>query len=1575
MLNIHGTAKKSNPIDPDIYGKWSQLIAKPEENFESIEVGEPIRSETTIFPVSDEFLVDPEYSPLLMNPYGGISGTAIQTLSYNGISDSLNAYILAGSSEVSLGCPSLAWQTSFPDPTSFDFIPQKIELEISWSVENLNYESSDNLSVMVRIDDQYIDGTKDIYGNTYNNATTTSIENSINNDQYLDHSTVTRVFDVTDLISFSTNNHTLDFGIWLNNIDETDDSVRVKFEKIQIRAVEYTQYKIGDLSFKCDIDLETEPGTIDTLLLYYELSNATTNTLIPIQKFNEIFDGPVDSKVINLNLTSNLLDILNSNQFSFSLGVLNTQKYILAESDPISVSFDDLSFSPYYSTQDFSGIGLQIYNGSEWVDIDSSNLKLPNPQSGNIINASFHVSNGVYSDSFLKFQSNLFISRISTENATASYYIDENIISNSNLIFWDVSYNSSITYSEFLSDNSINFNFSLFNFSIIDLPAWDQKGSTSEDWLFTGFKTPTQIIPESLIYIRSNGSNNNSNFQNISITNVIGKDFFDNFDGISNITFNSKNYLSNITLLVDDIPTNKVYNGNFTEINVNLSISEIISGNFEILIKNATNSTLLSFPQYFINEGGNVSLDWSVLKEGLGQYQIIANWNDSTPIGGQISRIGFWKYDFEVWNTLSGDLLEEPPSLISSEVGSFYLNVSDIDNNPISNIESFIFLNNNATDQRWGVDWPPFQYLVSDVYENNTAISYGNYTLEFQTYFIPIGVYEVFISIEVPYYEAFQIQSTINITGTTIYISYLTGVIKSNEYEGFLEESFIPILNDSSPPFIDIYIEDEYNNPLEDGLISGKFNGTENVFFGIERYEYTSNVGDLGIYEIFLNTTALNASNIERSIYNYSLTLTYSIPGFSSTSFNISTPILPVKTFITFFDLDPVYEGESVNLLVTFKTNSTEYLIPNTNLYWRLSNSSSSLILQGTFNYIIDIVYQSSIDFEDFIKPGFYNLTIEASKFNYANATKVQVNLEILPKNATILTLAVNNNFQIGSNLEIQAKLEYFNNSLINNKEIIFTIFYNDILSISANYFTDNFGIAKIFHTIPYTYEGYNLSIYVKYNGDDYTNPSSDSIINISINGKNEANLTFSQISNTKVGYSPLIEGFLQIEGVDSYLGKEITFAAWYDDNQFQYIIIIQVSLNQTGNFSILSPEIADNHSKITFFVDYSGSLIDKYCSMNINFSLSEKWDFYCELNVLSDQIRYGEIIDAQISGIFLDENCTESLYGELLRIRIIFSSRIFEFDYFFTNLDQIFFDFHIPINAEKNFSISLIFDGTNRILQRNFIYYYSILPKIPTFLVLLNDPPTEDISNDFFISVSLQDFDGNKIKGQEIIFILKSGSQTLNNYSVITNQEGIASINIILNSSGIYTVEYFYSAASFYESSFQNEELSYHYLTKIEFYILNNIYLIGGIILASSILSFIGYKTIFVPKKRKKLRKILDIHSLISDVENLQYLFVINKENGLNLFTHTFANLSINENLISGFLSAIITFGNEIGGKVKSYVTPTDSYGELKELAYQQFKIVMIEGKKVRSALLLLKPSSDTLKKKLLFLIINLKK
>jgi hypothetical protein len=121
----------------------------------------------------------------------------------------------------------------------------------------------------------------------------------------------------------------------------------------------------------------------------------------------------------------------------------------------------------------------------------------------------------------------------------------------------------------------------------------------------------------------------------------------------------------------------------------------------------------------------------------------------------------------------------------------------------------------------------------------------------------------------------------------------------------------------------------------------------------------------------------------------------------------------------------------------------------------------------------------------------------------------------------------------------------------------------------------------------------------------------------------------------------------------------------------------------------------------------------------------------------------------------------------------------------------------------------------------------------------------------------------------------------------------------------------------------------------------------------------FIVRRAVIIPKRRRKIESLKLLYQKLSDIENIQYILILTPH-GIPCYSKSLADVPIDETLISGFLSAISSFGDEIGTKI------TTAEGGLEELSYRQFKIIINEGTYSRVALLLLKRPSVSIKEKL---------
>jgi hypothetical protein len=103
-------------------------------------------------------------------------------------------------------------------------------------------------------------------------------------------------------------------------------------------------------------------------------------------------------------------------------------------------------------------------------------------------------------------------------------------------------------------------------------------------------------------------------------------------------------------------------------------------------------------------------------------------------------------------------------------------------------------------------------------------------------------------------------------------------------------------------------------------------------------------------------------------------------------------------------------------------------------------------------------------------------------------------------------------------------------------------------------------------------------------------------------------------------------------------------------------------------------------------------------------------------------------------------------------------------------------------------------------------------------------------------------------------------------------------------------------------------------------------------------------------------------LQDIIVDIEKkysrriLVFLLIIESSSGLSLVQHSFAEKKLDPDLISGFLTAIQSFGMEL----------TTAPTEMKKLAYKNFEIELNVGDYIRGALFLSGPCSNYLVNKL---------
>jgi len=123
---------------------------------------------------------------------------------------------------------------------------------------------------------------------------------------------------------------------------------------------------------------------------------------------------------------------------------------------------------------------------------------------------------------------------------------------------------------------------------------------------------------------------------------------------------------------------------------------------------------------------------------------------------------------------------------------------------------------------------------------------------------------------------------------------------------------------------------------------------------------------------------------------------------------------------------------------------------------------------------------------------------------------------------------------------------------------------------------------------------------------------------------------------------------------------------------------------------------------------------------------------------------------------------------------------------------------------------------------------------------------------------------------------------------------------------------------------------------------------IIGSI---STAVAYTSYKvTKKVKRTREEYRK--SIFNKYMDILNLEYIIIMDKNSGLNIYDKIFASKNIDASLISGFLEAIRNFGIDLTG--------SNQQSQTVKLEYQQSKIIMSEFKNFRMTVILKENPSE---------------
>ncbi|MFO7796755.1 MAG: hypothetical protein R6W84_11430, partial [Promethearchaeia archaeon] len=233
----------------------------------------------------------------------------------------------------------------------------------------------------------------------------------------------------------------------------------------------------------------------------------------------------------------------------------------------------------------------------------------------------------------------------------------------------------------------------------------------------------------------------------------------------------------------------------------------------------------------------------------------------------------------------------------------------------------------------------------------------------------------------------------------------------------------------------------------------------------------------------------------------------------------------------------------------------------------------------------------------------------------------------------------------------------------------------------------------------------------------------------------------------------------------------------------------------------------------------------------------------------------------------------------------------------------------------------------------------------------------SEYMAGNQFFSVNVTINNSTAVSNLDIYFqILDPNNNIVDEFQTITGENGIASINLNLKSTGRgYSIRVQCAEEDVYA-------ISETYSTR--FSVINSftIFLDTLIELSPAIIAIMAAIGLYVVVRHKKIERLQQKWKkdaqILEDLLKLSYIMIIHKDIGVAIYTQKISSEGLDPDLISGFLHAISSFKKEF--------KKGDSTKLQKgfEMDYYDFHIILADGDHVRGALIAEEKPSEYIKK-----------
>ncbi|GAB4309900.1 MAG: hypothetical protein Kow0069_09610 [Promethearchaeota archaeon] len=1207
-----------------------------------------------------------------------------------------------------------------------------------------------------------------------------------------------------------------------------------------------------------------------------------------------------------------------------------------------SVRFDDVVAILTFWSDSAAAVDLRarVVGDPAWEQVDDTNVAV---LSGVWTGATLSVE--LWSSPaglLVNLSATVRVERVTPGGASAKYFAPA---PNASDVTWNVSFTTAPGMDALLAATD-PYDCSTYNFTVLGLPALDGGGVATRDWWVRHAFSPLGADVNASILREAEVPT----AQNVTAPSSAVADWVAEGKGTWWFNATQQNYLS--AAWMEDAyhePLQKCYYSNQTSHNATARDS-VVPGNFRFSVTNASGVELAGWPKFELAVQGNASGSWVVDDSEPGDYYLVVEWNDTTT---RTWRFGYLNYSFEVWRTTTAAVTFATNEVGPGEAAPFVLDYNATRPSParLSGVNVKVY--NNETGNEWGLDFLG-TYQVYNFHQNAN----GSHGFTVGTLAVGAGNYTLKITCSKPFHDPQVLYQALNLSGFVLNYTFTDGVV---EFGGkyYLSGDNVPAVNQTGFSSFTILVRDFITmEPLPDAAIVPKIGSRWMQW--TELYKVSGDPQDLGLYEVQVDATGLHNDT------TYNLTLLIQASNYNPNGTSVQFCPRKIPTDLVVQALPPTFEGGEVQAFATYRNvlvPGDERGLNGANVTWRVQNATSNQLLHGSMSPTFAGVYAATIPLAEtpYLYPGQYVLNVTAELTDCEPATST-TSLVVLAKNASLLQLSVSSEVRVGFTCRTTATLTLSNGTGMTGKVVSLNATFGSGVSILKDLVTNASGAVEMEFSLE---EGYdNVTVTATFAGTESVAGSSASTFRVVLPKYWTEVSVVTRPDELKAGEPSQFRFQLSVEGGTS-ANKQLEFACYVAGDQFPTYFEQGVT-NGSGMAQFVLPPVDEDAGTCWINATFPGTDVHQASGISFPLQVIPRISAAISLKEPLESARAGSKL--VFNGTLVLGSSDEPLQGKALSFSTFYDDETVAFFSGTTYADASGeFQVALPLLRENKslLTMMLAFAGDARIAGAVYEHEVQVLPKLQTTIELLTFR-SEAYDNERLLVEALLTTGGDPLKDK--VVTLTIGALR---FSSITDEDGVASFSVPLRElTGEHAVVVTFDGSvdvhASSEAAFTIRVASY--AARVRTIVISSSSALGA--MALSCLAV--YRGLIRPRARRRQARFLSLNERFLDAENLQLLQVISS-GGLDVFTHAVNPLPISPSMISGFITAVASFGSELpirkkgkeGKKDDKAVSGSgDGRGPtgIEALSYQQFKIVVEEGRYVKVALLLAEmPSGKT--------------